>query len=94
MLTQEQQERFAELWTEAQPSVSQYIRAVRRDSEVAQDVLQATALVLLRRFDEYDPERPFVAWFDSIRICSTVSPKPGQRLLRAFPPNKMRCGSV
>ena len=62
MLNQEQQERFAELWTEAQPAVSQYIRSVVKQPDVAGDILQSTALVLLRKFREYDQDRPFVAW--------------------------------
>lgn len=49
-------------WTAAQPAVAGFIRALLRDAEAARDVLQETALVLFRRFREYDGERPFVAW--------------------------------
>ena len=50
------------LWTSAQPAVANYVHALVRDHGVAQDVLQETALVLFRRFAEYDGERPFIAW--------------------------------
>jgi len=56
------QERFMQLWTVAQPAVTGYINALVRDPAVAQDVLQETVLVLFRRFDDYDPSRPFLAW--------------------------------
>lgn len=62
MLTDEQQERFTRLWTEVQPSVSGYIHAVVRDSVVAKDIVQETALALLRKFAEWDAAREFLPW--------------------------------
>ncbi len=62
MLTQLQQERFTQLWTAAQPTVTGYLHAVVRDSAAAQDLVQETALVVLRRFAEYDEARPFLPW--------------------------------
>ena len=50
------------LWTAAQPAVSGYVRSLVRDRAVVDEVLQETSLVLFRRFDEYDEQRPFVAW--------------------------------
>ena len=61
MLSEHEQERFMHLWTGAQPAVAGYVRAVITDAAAAKDVLQATALVLFRRFGEYDGARPFVA---------------------------------
>lgn len=62
MLSNDEQERFTRFWTEAQPSVAGYVRAVVRDSDVAKDVVQGTALVLLRKFREWDSSRPFLPW--------------------------------
>ncbi|MBL9144859.1 MAG: sigma-70 family RNA polymerase sigma factor [Verrucomicrobiaceae bacterium] len=62
MLTDEQQERFTRLWTEVQPSVSGYIHAVVRDSVVAKDIVQETALALLRKFADWDQVRDFLPW--------------------------------
>ncbi len=62
MLDEREQERFMQLWTGAQPAVSNYIRAVVRDAAAAKDVLQETALVLFRKFAEYDGKRPFLGW--------------------------------
>ncbi len=50
------------LWTIAQPMVANYVHALIRDHATAQDVLQETALVIFRRFAEYDESRPFVGW--------------------------------
>jgi RNA polymerase sigma-70 factor (ECF subfamily) len=62
MLSEHDQERFMRLWTIAQPAVGDYVHALIRDHAAAQDVLQETALVVFRRFAEYDESRPFVAW--------------------------------
>ena len=62
MLNNKEQEQFTRLWTQAQPSVAGYVRAIVRDGDVAKDVVQETALVLLRKFREWDSSRPFVAW--------------------------------
>lgn len=62
MLNQQDQERFMRLWTSAQPAVENYVHALVRDHGAAKDVLQETALVLLRRFAEYEEGRPFIAW--------------------------------
>ena len=55
-------EQFTRRWTEAQPIVAGYINAVVPDFQEAEDLLQDVAVILLRKFPEYDPQRPFVAW--------------------------------
>ena len=55
-------EQFTRRWTEAQPIVAGYINAVVPDFQEAEDLLQDVAVILLRKFTEYDPQRPFVAW--------------------------------
>jgi len=62
MLDGHAQERFVQLWTAVQPAVTGYICALMRDPVIAKDVLQETAMVLFRRFAEYDGQRPFLAW--------------------------------
>ena len=54
--------RFSQLWIQAHPAVSAYVYSCIPDRAAAEDVLQETALGLLKGFDRYDPERPFVAW--------------------------------
>ncbi len=62
MLDEERQVRFTQLWTEAQPAVSAYVRAIVRDSHVSKDIVQNTAIVLLRKFVEWDSQREFLPW--------------------------------
>src|SRR3954467_15643252 len=55
-------ERFAGLWTRAQPLVAGYILGLIGDAHQAEDILQNTAIVCLRKIAAYDPARPFAAW--------------------------------
>jgi RNA polymerase sigma-70 factor (ECF subfamily) len=55
-------DRFTRHWTQAQPVVASYIASLAPDFHVAEDLLQDVAVVLLHKFNEYDPQRPFVAW--------------------------------
>ena len=58
----ESHQEFTRLWTEAQPTVSHYVHSMVRDSAAAKDVIQSTAIVLLKKFDGYDPNREFLRW--------------------------------
>ena len=62
MLDEQQHERFTRLWTETQPSVAGYLHALVGNRDTAENLLQETALTLLRKFGEFDPERPFLPW--------------------------------
>jgi RNA polymerase sigma-70 factor (ECF subfamily) len=55
-------ERFTLHWTAAQPAVGSYIGSLVPDFQEAEDLLQDVAIVLLRKFAQYDERRPFVAW--------------------------------
>jgi RNA polymerase sigma-70 factor, ECF subfamily len=55
-------EKLARLWTEAQPIVVAYICSLMPDPHRADDVLQTVAVALLKRFETYDQTRPFLPW--------------------------------
>jgi RNA polymerase sigma-70 factor (ECF subfamily) len=57
-----QSERCAALWTAAQPTIAAFVRTLTPDFQQAEEVLQRVAVMLVRKFDEYDPKRPFAAW--------------------------------
>jgi RNA polymerase sigma-70 factor, ECF subfamily len=57
-----QAEQFAALWTAAQPTISAFIRTLIPDYQQADEVLQRVAVALVRKFEQYDPSRPFGAW--------------------------------
>ncbi len=56
------QERCPRHWTQVQPAIAGYLAAVVADPHQADDLLQEVAIALLRKFPDYDPQRPFVAW--------------------------------
>jgi RNA polymerase sigma-70 factor (ECF subfamily) len=58
----ESHEQFTRCWTAAQPIVASFLLAGIPDFHEAEDLLQNVSVVCLRKFSEYDPTRPFVAW--------------------------------
>ena len=58
----QQAEQFAVLWTAAQPTISAFIRTLNPQYQQADEVLQRVAVTLVRKFEQYDPSRPFGAW--------------------------------
>jgi RNA polymerase sigma-70 factor (ECF subfamily) len=61
-MTPDEAEELAILWTGAQPAVAAFIRTLTPRYDEAEEILQQTAAVLVRRFQEYDRSRPFVGW--------------------------------
>jgi RNA polymerase sigma-70 factor, ECF subfamily len=55
-------EHFVLLLTESQREILRYILAFVPNVDEAQEILQETAVALLRRFDQYDPNQPFLPW--------------------------------
>lgn len=62
MLDNEQHVSFTELWVNAQADVAAYVRAVVRDPHATTDIVQNTAVVLLRKFESWDSSRDFLPW--------------------------------
>jgi RNA polymerase sigma-70 factor (ECF subfamily) len=58
----ERTELLVRLLTKHQDQLFRYIYALVPNSEDAHDVLQETAVALCRKFHQYDPEKPFLAW--------------------------------
>jgi RNA polymerase sigma-70 factor (ECF subfamily) len=55
-------EQFVRLLTDGQCEILRYILALVPDVDAAHEILQDTAVALWRKFDSYDPSRPFVPW--------------------------------
>ncbi len=62
IMTPEEAEELAALWTGAQGSVAAFVRTFVRRGDESEEILQRTAMALVRKFSEYDRSRPFVAW--------------------------------
>ena len=58
----ESRQQFTQLWLQAEPSVSAYVFATISGFHDAEDVVQQIAQELARRFEQYDPNRPFLGW--------------------------------
>jgi RNA polymerase sigma-70 factor, ECF subfamily len=57
-----QSEQFVALWTAAQPTITAFIRTLIPEVHQVEEVLQRVAVRLVRKFHEYDANRPFAAW--------------------------------
>src|SRR5690242_11940842 len=55
-------ERFVRLFANGQREILRYILALVPDVEDAHEILQETAVALWKRFDQYEPDSPFVPW--------------------------------
>ena len=62
MLDDEQQISFAELWTNAQPAIRAYVHAIVRDQDTTRDIVQNTAILVLKKFESWDSSREFLPW--------------------------------
>lgn len=65
-------EELAMHWTKAQPFVAAYITSLLRDFHRAEDVLQQVAVILVRKFGEYDSQQPFLPWALGIARLETL----------------------
>lgn len=72
-------EEYVRLLLLHQRDVFRYVVSLVPGLADAQEVMQETALALWRKFDEYDPSRPFVPWakqfayFEAMRFCRARS---------------------
>lgn len=55
-------ERFLELFVLHQEDLKRYIISIHPHRNEIDDLLQNTALALMRKFDSYDPTLPFLNW--------------------------------
>jgi len=61
-MTPEQVEQLAAHWTRAQRTVAAFVRTLVTDFHESEEVLQRVAVTLVRKYEQYDPARPFVPW--------------------------------
>jgi RNA polymerase sigma-70 factor (ECF subfamily) len=61
-LTESDKQVFIALWTRHQNDLLRAIAPLVGSMDDAQDVLQATAMAVWKKMDEYDQGRPFLSW--------------------------------
>lgn len=63
---------FVELIVKSERQLMRYIRTLVPKLDDAEEVWQATAIVLWEKFDEYDPEREFIPWAQRFAYFETL----------------------
>jgi RNA polymerase sigma-70 factor (ECF subfamily) len=71
--TQPRQAEFAADLREIQTRLYGYIHSVVRDLNDADDLFQQTALILWKKYDEFDPCRSFLSWACGIARLEAVN---------------------
>jgi RNA polymerase sigma-70 factor (ECF subfamily) len=61
-LGEAQHDEFLRQFTAVQPALRRFVRAHVTSADATEDVLQKTALVIWRKFAQYDGRRSFTAW--------------------------------
>ena len=63
----EQAEKLAGDWTKAQPTVAAFVFSLVRDYHITEEILSRVAVILVRKYDTYNPQLPFTHW--ALRIA-------------------------
>jgi len=58
----ERRERMTRHWLESEQAIRAYIAGAVNSFTEREDLLQQVALIVARRFEEFDESRPFLAW--------------------------------
>jgi RNA polymerase sigma-70 factor (ECF subfamily) len=88
---------FLALYVKHQGEIRAFVRALVRNRHDAEDICQNIALVLWKKFDQYDSTRPFAAWARGVaaievqlirgqshRVPTPFSPDAVQAILDAY----------
>lgn len=57
---------FTRLWLQSQHALGGFVCVHVPDHHLAEDIIQEVAELAAERFEQYDPERPFIAWLIGI----------------------------
>ncbi len=72
-------ELLVRLLSKHQEELFRYIFALLPHEEDARDVLQETSVALCRKFEEYDPAKPFLAWAYSFAYLEVLKQRERNR---------------
>jgi RNA polymerase sigma-70 factor (ECF subfamily) len=82
-----QAELLVRLLTRYQGELFRYIFALIPNEEDARDVLQETSVALCRKFDAYDPDKPFLGWAYQFAYLEVLKQRDrNRRVQRLFSP--------
>ncbi|MCX7818294.1 MAG: sigma-70 family RNA polymerase sigma factor [Kiritimatiellae bacterium] len=90
MESADRHERFLAQFLRHQDEIAAVVGSMVRDPHLREDIVQEVAMVLWRKFDEYDPSRPFGAWARGIAVRKVLQAwARQQRLPSAMAPETM-----
>jgi len=72
MAAAENHERFMRLFLRHEPEILRSVLTIVPHLTDARDIVQETAVALWKRFDTYDPARPFAAWASGYARIETL----------------------
>jgi RNA polymerase sigma-70 factor, ECF subfamily len=72
-VTPREVEELAAYWTGAQRAVAAFVRTLATDFHESEEILQRVAVTLVRKYEQYDPSRPFIAWAIGIAKIETLA---------------------
>ena len=75
-------ELFASLLRKSQTDLSCYVWSLVRDVNAVDDIMQDIAIALWRKFEDYDPERPFLPWARRFAFYQVLKHRQRQRRQR------------
>lgn len=59
---QNKTEELTVYWTQAQPAVAAFISSMVPNFQDSDDILQSVAITIVKKFDQYERDKPFVSW--------------------------------
>ena len=57
-----QEPEFIEIYTKNERKIRMYVKRLVYHIDDAEDIMQATAMIIWKKFDQYNPEYPFISW--------------------------------
>ena len=97
LAAERQHDQFLAHYVKHQAEMWAFVRALVRNRDDADDICQNIALVLWKKFEQYDPTRPFAAWARGVaamevqrvrglsrRVPTAFSPEAIQAILDAY----------
>ena len=64
---------FAELYSRCHLPLLRYVMTMLPNRAIAEDIVQETARNLWEKFDQYDPEKPFLPWARKFAYFETLN---------------------
>jgi RNA polymerase sigma-70 factor (ECF subfamily) len=79
-----QHEQFMQLYAQHDVELRRYVLTLVADRTATDDIMQETVIALWRKFDTYQPDRPFLNWAYRFAYYEVLKHRKRQKLHRRF----------